>query len=130
MAAIMDVAKILFVMLVILACLGGGLVALSGVGLDEAFEADLTEAEAKLTEAQAEELRQRAEYTEARAAMEKAKAEADAIRTTAEELAKHSRLNRRILTWYTMASGARTILSIANIVVWLLALYLYWQQER
>jgi hypothetical protein len=131
MIAIFDTAKITLLMLIILGCVGAcGFVAISGAGLDSKFEAELTEAEASLVEAEAEEAQRRTEMMEARAELEKAKAEAHAIKTQTDELVKHSRLNRRILTLYTVRSQASTALSLLNILVWGLGLYLYWRQNN
>jgi multidrug resistance efflux pump len=130
MIAIFDTAKMTLLLLIILGCVGAcGFVFLSGAGLDSKFEAELTEAEASLVEAEAEEARRRTEMIEARAELERSKAEAHAIRTQTDELVKHSRLNRRILTLYTVRSQIGMALSIANVMVWAVALYLYWRQQ-
>jgi ABC-type transport system involved in cytochrome bd biosynthesis fused ATPase/permease subunit len=129
-AIVGDLGKLAVLLFLILACLGCGLVAFSGAGLETKFETELTEAETELTQAKNEELRRRAELTESEAELEKAKAEAEAVRSTTEELVKHSRLNRRILTFHTVHSQLTTALSIANIFVWLTALYLWRREEQ
>jgi hypothetical protein len=137
MIAIFDTAKITLLMLIILGCVGAcGFVAISGAGLDSKFEAELTEAEAslveaeaELTEAEAEEAQRRTEMIEARAELERSKAEAHAIRTQTDELVKHSRLNRRILTLYTIRSQATIFLGFANVILWGIGFYLHWRQQ-
>jgi len=99
-------------------------------GVDDHLQTKLTEAEADLTRAQAEELQRQSELSEARADLEKAQAEAHAIRTQTDELVKHSRLNRRILTLYTLRSQATIFLSIANLMLWGFGFYLYWRQSQ
>lgn len=127
--AIREILLIIFLGGLALACIAALTVGGLAWGVDDHLQTKLTEAEANLTAAQAEELQRRSELSEARAELEKARAEADAVRHTTEELVKHSRLNRRILTLYTIRSQATILLSIANVLLWGLGLYLYWRQQ-
>jgi multidrug resistance efflux pump len=112
-----------------MACIAA--LALGGLawGVDDHLQTKLTEAEADLTRAQAEELQRQSELLESQAKLEKAKAEAEAIKTQTDELVKHSRLNRRILTLYTVRAQATIFLSFANVILWGIGFYLHWRQK-
>jgi multidrug efflux pump subunit AcrA (membrane-fusion protein) len=112
-----------------MACIAA--LALGGLawGVDDHLQTKLTEAEADLTRAQAEELQRQSELLETQAKLEKAEAEAEAVRSTTDELVKHSRLNRRLLSWYAIRSNLFTALSIANLAMWGIGFYLHWRQR-
>jgi len=129
----MDLVRLVVVVAIIGLLFGCLVIGLAVAGGDQ-IEARLTEAEADLTEAQAEEMRNRAELTRAKAELTRAEAEADALRTRSEELVKHSRLTRRLLT-YSIAKGdilvtVTIVLSLANLATWGVGLWLYRREVR
>jgi uncharacterized membrane protein YqiK len=124
-----NLTELLLVVIIIVACFGCSLLAVAQSGVEDKFNAELTEAEADLVEAEAKEAQRRTEMIEARAELEKAKAEAEAVRSTTDELVKHSRLNRRLLSWYAIRSNLFTALSIANLAMWGIGFYLHWRQR-
>ena len=96
-------------------------------------ETRLQEAIAEVEEAEAERLKARAEVERARGEREKLEAEAHALKTTTDELVKDSKLVRRLLALYAVSNGWRsvlfTVLSLANLVVWSVAIYLHRKEK-
>jgi multidrug efflux pump subunit AcrA (membrane-fusion protein) len=127
----MDILRLFAVLALVFCCLGAGLLGIAALGGDQ-IDARLAEAEAELTEAQAEELQRRAEVTRAKAELVKAEAEAEALRTQSEELVKHSRLTRRLLSYEIAKGDVLTVLLIvlivANIATWGAGLWLLKRQ--
>ena len=121
------VMTLLFVMLFLTGCFKP-----LDIAADKA-ETRLQEAIAEVEEAEAERLQAKAEVERARGERKKMEAEAHAIETTTDELVKDSRLVRRLLALYAVTNGWRsalfTVLSLANLGVWAVAIYLHRKEK-
>jgi multidrug resistance efflux pump len=128
-----EVLRLGFVLVLVFGCLGVGVVALGAVGSTDRVRVELAEAEAAIAKAEAEGLENRVELAEAEAERVRAEAEAEALKSRSEELVKHSRLNRRLLTWAVISKDLMVVLWIllsgANLATWGAGLWLL-KRER
>jgi len=117
-----------FVLVLVFGCLGVGVLALGALGSTDRLRVELAEAEAVIAKAEAEQLENRVELAEAEAERVRAEAEAEALKTRTEELVKHSRLTRRLLSWSVISKDILTtvsiLLSLANGATWGAGLWL------
>jgi uncharacterized membrane protein YdbT with pleckstrin-like domain len=117
----------------IFACFGVLLVAGSALGADDRAAAELVQAEAELVQAEAEEMQSKSELERARAERIRAEAEAEALRTRSEELVKHSRLTRRLLSYSVVRGDVLVVLLIVlvglNLATWGAGLFLFLRQQ-